>query len=335
MAKKSNKKFTSFEIPELSNACQTLLANIRFASVEEDIKTIVVTSTLPDEGKTTVCSNLALAIAASGKRVLLVDADLRRRCLGRLLNVHPQFGIHALLSGRASLEQTIVPTQYENLMFLDCEPNIPNPPDILASRRFASMVSTLSREFDFVIFDAPPVGVFVDAAIIGSVADGTLLVIRERKTKREDAINAVQQLRAADARILGVTMTFTRAEEKNYYYYSYYNEDGTKKKRGKKGEAAAPAPAPIAHVNVDAGPQPINMEPRTKSVGRGFGASAGAGAGASHRSYASQAAQPVQPAAQQTVRPVRTSSASRAEGAAARAAARAASRADQSQNHDA
>lgn len=232
MAKKKNtKKFSSFEISELSNACQTLLANIRFASVDDDVHTIVVTSTVPDEGKTTVSTNLALAIASSGKRVLLVEADMRRRCLASLLGVHPANGMHAVLSGRVAPEDAVVATSYQNLYFLDSEPNIPSPPDILSSKRFVTMLDTLDEMFDYVIFDAPPVGVFIDAAIIGSVVDGALLIVRERKTKRDEAANAVQQLRAANTRILGVVMTFTNQDETNYY--AYYNQQGKRVDKSK------------------------------------------------------------------------------------------------------
>lgn len=243
MAKNRKKKLGSFEVPELGNACQTLLANIRFASVDEEIRTIVVTSPVPDEGKTTVSSNLALAIASSGKRVLLVDADMRRRCIGGLLGVHPAHGIHALLSGRATISEAVVPTSYSNLFFLDCEPNIPNPPDILANKRFADMARALAASFDYVIFDAPPVGVFVDAAIVGSVVDGALLVVRERRTRRDEVANAVQQLRTANARILGAVMTFSQAEDSNYYY-SYYNE---RDKRSGKGKPEKEASLPSGH----------------------------------------------------------------------------------------
>ena len=240
MAKKNQKKFRSFETPELGNACQTLLANIRFASVDDDVKAIVVTSTAPDEGKTTVSANLALAIASSGKRVLLVDADMRRRCLGNLLGVHPAHGLYALLSGRATAAQAIVKTGYDNLAFLDCEPNIPSPPNILSAKRFADLVGALRAEFDYVIFDTPPVGVFIDAAIIGSVADGTLLVVRERKTKRNEIANSIQQLKTANARILGAVVTFSRAQEENYRY-NYYGDGASQKGRGGTGGNGAHA----------------------------------------------------------------------------------------------
>ncbi|MEI3232807.1 MAG: CpsD/CapB family tyrosine-protein kinase [Gordonibacter pamelaeae] len=147
MAKKSKKILARFEHPQLSNASKTLLANIRFASVDEKVKTIVVTSSEQNEGKTIVSTNLANAIATAGKKVLIVETDMRRRSLGKLLDIHPTSGLYAALSGSASLNDAILPTHIPNLYFLDAEPNIPSPADILArsaSRRWWTSCATRS-----------------------------------------------------------------------------------------------------------------------------------------------------------------------------------------------
>ena len=109
---------------------------------------------------------------------------------------------------------------------MDSEPNIPSPPDVLSTKRFAALVDTLREMFDYVIFDSPPIGLFVDAAIISNLVDGTLYVIRERAAKRDDVVAGVQQLKAANARILGSVITFSREEANNDYYYAYYNSEG-------------------------------------------------------------------------------------------------------------
>ncbi|WP_165171495.1 CpsD/CapB family tyrosine-protein kinase [Adlercreutzia sp. ZJ242] len=237
MGKKNHKKIGQFEVPGLRNASQTLLANIRFASVDERVKTLVVTSSTPDEGKTTVSSNLALAIASAGHKVLIVESDMRRRCLASMLELHPRNGIYAVLSGDAQLDDVIVPTKYDNLYFMDAEPNIPSPPDLLSTKRFSALVDKLRETYDFVVFDAPPLGAFVDAALISNLVDGTILVVRERRAKRAAIANSIQQLQAANARILGVVMTFTNEADSNYYY-AYYNEQG---ERVKKDDSKAPA----------------------------------------------------------------------------------------------
>ena len=237
MAKKNRKKFGSFEVPDLRNASKTLFANIRFASLDEEVKTIVVTSTVMDEGKSTVVSNLACAIASSGKKVLIVDADMRRRSLGAMLGLHGANGIYSVLSGKVALGDAIVATDFKNLYFLDAEPNIPSPPDVLSTKRFAALVKTLRSSFDYVIFDTPPVGLFPDAAIVSNLVDGALLVVRQHSTDRKDALNAVSQLNAADARILGTVMTFVPSEDSDYYYYAYYNEEGKRVGRSHSSES--------------------------------------------------------------------------------------------------
>ena len=231
MAKKNRKRPSQFQNPLLSNASKTLFANIRFVSIDEKVKTIVVTSTGMDEGKTQVSTNLACAIASSGKKVLIVDTDMRRRCIAGLLGIHTECGLYSVLVGQAPLKSAIYPTDRPNLYFMDSEPNIPSPPDVLSTKRFTALVDTLREMFDYVIFDSPPIGLFVDAAIISNLVDGTLYVIRERAAKRDDVAAGVQQLKAANARILGSVITFSREEANNDYYYAYYNSEGKRVSR--------------------------------------------------------------------------------------------------------
>lgn len=240
------KKKKGSERLAVQNACKTLLANIRFASVDNPIHTIAVTSSVPNEGKSTVALHLAQAIATSGASVLLVESDMRRRSLAGMLGVHPSSGIYAVLSEQVSIEEAVVETNQENLFFLDAEPHIPNPADIIASRRFSKMVNKLEDRFRYVVFDTPPVGTFIDAAEVGSLADGVVFVIRENYTKRHDVVNAVEQLRKAECNILGSVMNCCESD-RSEYYYAYYNANGERV----GGDVPAPAPgAPIAAANV-------------------------------------------------------------------------------------
>jgi capsular exopolysaccharide synthesis family protein len=225
VARRKKKILNRFEHPQLLNASKTLLANVRFASVDEEVKTIVVTSSSANEGKTIVATNLAYAIATSGRSVLIVEADMHYRSLNRLLNQHPTHGIYAALSGSAPLDKVIVSTRVTNLYFMDAEPNIPSPSDILSTKRCASLIEKLHEMFDYVIFDTPPVSLFVDAAILSNIADGTLFVTRQNQTKRALATKCVQQLRVANARILGLVTTFCEDDD-SLYYYAYYTQDG-------------------------------------------------------------------------------------------------------------
>ena len=226
------KKKASSDALVVQNAAKTLLANIRFASVDRPVKSIVLTSSVPNEGKSTVAYNLAQAIASSGKRTLIVECDMRRRSLADMVGARARHGIYAVLSGQVELDEALVATSHRNLFFLDSEPHIPNPADILSSQRFRKLVAQMESDFDYVVIDTPPVGTFVDAAIIAALADATALVVRERFVKRAELQNAYDQLKKADANVIGVVMNMCEAESSEYYY-AYYNKEG---KRVRKSE---------------------------------------------------------------------------------------------------
>lgn len=277
MAKNMKKKLGKFEVPGLSNASKTLLANIRFASIDERVKTIVVTSSLQNEGKTAVATNLALAIATSGKKVLIVVADMRRRSLAQLLDLHPANGLYSVLSGSATLNETIVPTNYPNLYFMDSEPNIPSPPDILSTKRFSALVDNLRDTFDYVIFDTPPVSLFVDSAIIGNLVDGALFVIRQGYAKRSTAVKCVQQMNAANARVLGTVMTFCEEDESSYYY-AYYTQDGKRVDKNKSEYASTLVEINNTDLNTWSRQAGVVVAPPSSNAGAGKGAGSGSGA---------------------------------------------------------
>lgn len=210
----------------MRNAAQTLLANIRFASVDDPVRTLVITSSVPSEGKTTISLELARVVASSGSTVLLVECDMRRRSMAATIGVHPQRGLYSVLSGASDLASTAVSID-KNFWFLDVEPHIPNPPDIIASRRFKSFVEDVRQRFNFVIFDTPPLAAFVDAAVLSSVVDGTVMVVRERFTKRSELQDAYAQLQNAGANVVGVCMNYCE-EERSEYYYAYYDKQGSR-----------------------------------------------------------------------------------------------------------
>ena len=221
----AKKKKQASNMLEVQNAAKTLFANIRFMSPDNPIRSIVMTSSVPNEGKSTCSVELARAIATSGKTVLLVEADMRRRTLASLLNVRPAAGVYAVLTDAAPLKTAVTPTQTPNLFFLDVEPNIPNPADIISSKRYQKLVATLEDSYDYVIYDMPPVGTFVDAAILSTLVDGTVLVVKPGSTKRSELVDACEQLKKDDANILGICATFCEGTGSEYYY-AYYTKDG-------------------------------------------------------------------------------------------------------------
>ncbi|MEG2557381.1 MAG: CpsD/CapB family tyrosine-protein kinase [Raoultibacter sp.] len=236
----ANRKQRALKRQESQNAFKTLFANIRFSEIDTPLRTLCITSSVPNEGKTTAAVNLAQAIASSGKRVLLVEADMRRRSLANVLQVHPANGIYDVLSGNVALERAVAATTTAGLWFLDAEPSLPNPADIVASKRYRALVEKMADAFDYVIFDTPPVSTFIDAAVVSTLVDGTLLLIKQRSTKRAVILESLEQLKKANANILGTVLTFCK-EGTSDYYYAYYNASG---KRVESPAAGSAAPAP-------------------------------------------------------------------------------------------
>lgn len=231
----------------MQNAVKTLATNIRFASVDDPVRTLAVTSSIPNEGKSTIAMNLAQALASGGKSVLLIECDMRRRSLGGMLGVHPRNGIYSVLSGQVELDDAVVRTSMRNVWFLDSEPHIPNPVDILGSKRFHSFLQRLKGEYDFVVVDTPPLSAFIDAAVIGSVVDGTLLVVRRNFVRRDEVVASMEQLKKAEANVLGTVLNYCE-DKKSEYYYEYYTKDGKKISKSEAStpqfEESAPAPKP-------------------------------------------------------------------------------------------
>lgn len=206
------------------NAVKTLAANIRFASVDSPVRTICVTSSVPSEGKTTTSVALGRAFAEGGARVLLLECDMRRRSLATAIGRHGRYGLYSVLTGERSVQEAAVAVgQPKGLYFLDSEPGIPNPPDVLQSKRFHALLAQLQGQFDYVIVDTPPVATFVDAAVVASLIDATVLVVRQDFTHREDVRAAYDQLVQAGANVVGTVLNCCDATSSGHYY-GYYKE---------------------------------------------------------------------------------------------------------------
>lgn len=249
MAKK--KKKTASNTLEIQNAAKTMLANIRFASVDNPMQSIVLTSAVPNEGKTTTTIELAKAIASAGNSVLLVEADMRRRSAASVLGVHAAHGAYAVMSHALSLREAVISTGTPNFYFLDTEPNIPNPADLLSSRAYAKLVDDACNTYDYVLFDTPPVGTFVDAAILSRLVDGVILVVKIGGAKRDEILTAYDQLQKAEANIIGACATFCEGTGSEYYY-AYYNKDNQRvdpdkeaRRARKKGGAGNTGPVSV------------------------------------------------------------------------------------------
>lgn len=190
----------------VSEAYRALRTNLSFYSVDDPIQSLVITSSASDDGKSTVAANLAVTMAQSGRRTILVDCDLRRPTLNALFDLDAEPGLTNVILG----EYDGIPLQetgIENLSLLASGPKPPNPADMLGSKRIDALISELTDQADFVIFDSPPALAVTDAAVLGAKVDGVLLVIRAGKTRREHAERAKETLEKARVRIVGSTLT--------------------------------------------------------------------------------------------------------------------------------
>lgn len=215
---------------------RVLRTNIHFASLDVPVRTLLVTSSNPSEGKSTTAVNLAFAMALDGKKVILVDTDLRRPSLHMILGQKAVPGLTDILLGHTSLEDALrISASAPNLQVLSSGSTPPNPSELLNSHRFHKLIGDLSECADIVVFDSPPVLATADAAILASQVDGTVFVIETGETKKTAARRAVTVLRQAHAQILGVAYNkIHKGTGGEYYYYSSYHE-GVPPSNGKNG----------------------------------------------------------------------------------------------------
>ncbi len=209
----------------VAECCRSIRTNLLFMSPDKPFKSILLTSRGPGEGKTTVSVSLAVTMAESGNRVLLLDADMRRPRTHKVLGVSNEVGLSSLIVGAAKLEDVIKSTSVPGLSVLVCGPVPPNPTDLLQAGAFSSLLSDLGKQYDRIVIDSPPVGAFADAAVISTLVDGTLLVLKAGKTSREHARRAIWALRNVKARLFGAVLNDLDLENRHYGYY-YYNRHG-------------------------------------------------------------------------------------------------------------
>lgn len=224
-------------------AVDTLCANIGFAEVDTPIKSVAVVSAMPADGKSTVALALAEGYATQGARTLLVECDLRRRVVAHRLGIHrPDApGLRAAVLGRAEMSQVVVPTSFAGLWLLDAEPGITNPSKLFSSKRFERFAGLLRDSWDYVTFDTPPLGAFVDGALVAAVADATLLVVRPNHTQRRVLVGAYEQLCKAGANVVGTVANGVDDEPASDYYYARPAESETRRKTTISGAHAIKA----------------------------------------------------------------------------------------------
>lgn len=211
-------KNSSFAVQE---AYKTLRTNIRFFLRGEGCKKFCITSGAAGEGKSITLINLAISIAETGKKVLLIDGDLRRPALARLLVEKGNPGLSGVLAGLVNTEEAIRKEMYPNLDILFSGEIPPNPSELLGSDKMQELIETLSKEYDYILVDTPPVNVVSDACIVANLLDGVLMLARKDRSQKEDIKRAVDSLRLTGAKLLGFVLNGVTLE--NGKSSSYYN----------------------------------------------------------------------------------------------------------------
>src|SRR5690625_1570830 len=203
----------------VSEQYRTIRTNLQFASVDNELETMLVTSSGPGEGKSMTTANLAVVYAQQGQTVLLIDADLRKPTVHYTFRLDNLRGLSNILVGENTLQETIVASDMDNLDVVSCGPIPPKPSELLASKKMQNLIEEAKTMYDLIIFDTPPVLAVADAQILANIVDGSLLVIRSKQTEIEAATKAKEALEPARAKLLGTVLNDRENKGSNYYYY--------------------------------------------------------------------------------------------------------------------
>lgn len=234
----------------VAEAARALRTNILFMSPDKPFRTLLVTSAAPSEGKTTVACAIAIAMAQAGRKVALLDCDMRRPRVHRIFGKTNEQGVTTALLDLATLPDIIIETEVPNLSIVTTGPIPPNPAEILHSDTFYRLLKMLADRFDHVVIDSPPVAPVTDAAVLSTRVDATILVVRALKTSKDLARRAVRSLRDVGHRTLGSVLNAVDFERREYGYYQYYYYR-------REGYSSDGGPASEAKPSRDAGAPPL------------------------------------------------------------------------------
>ena len=208
-----------------SESIKTLRTNIQLSG--QSIKTILITSCYPNEGKSDIALSLAQELGSIGKKVLLLDADIRKTAyVGRLVVQDEVKGLSQLLSGQAGLQDIIYNTNFPNMDIIFGGPSAPNPSGLLSENIFKILIKELKDYYNYILIDTPPIGTVIDAAVIGRCCDGAVFLIQPGNVRYRDAQKAFAQLEKSGCRILGAVLNKIDTSGDKYYssYYKHYGE---------------------------------------------------------------------------------------------------------------
>jgi capsular exopolysaccharide synthesis family protein len=208
-----------------AEAFKTVRTNVLFSSADDGLRSLVVTSAGPGEGKSICSANIAIALAQTGLRVLLVDADMRRPRVHEIFSVPEEPGLSNLLTGNSKASEVIQKTKMDKLWVMSAGHIPVNPAELLSSLRFVDFLAALEDHFDWVVLDTPPVLVVSDSMVVANKATGVVFVVGADQTSRNAARNAVEQLQATNANVLGSVLNKADVQRHSHYYSSYYRKE--------------------------------------------------------------------------------------------------------------
>jgi len=207
-----------------AEAYRTLRTNISLSQVDRPIQTLLVTSCVPREGKSTTVANLGVTFAMAQKKVLIIDADLRRPILHKLFGIPNTQGLTHTLSDTVEFERVFNPTKVANLWVVTCGIIPPNPSELLGSQKMKVFLERAKQQFDMVLLDSPPISSLADASVLGAIVDGVLFIVKVNMANRDLIKKAKEQLETVGANIIGVALNDVDVKRDGYYrYYYYYN----------------------------------------------------------------------------------------------------------------
>ena len=220
------KSIISYNDPKsvISEQYRAIRTNIEYSNVDQNTKTILVTSSDKNEGKTTTVSNLAVSFANLNKKVLIVDCDLRNASIHKMFKINNIYGLTDILAKDRAVDKCIQETELENLYVLTAGAIPPNPAEILSSEKMKNLIEDLKNIYDYIFIDTPPIGLVTDAGALSSFIDGVVLVVKSESVEKKYLEETKKKLDAVDARILGAILNSYKSEQKDYDYYSYYGK---------------------------------------------------------------------------------------------------------------
>ncbi|WP_036711157.1 CpsD/CapB family tyrosine-protein kinase [Paenibacillus pinihumi] len=205
----------------ISEAYRTLRTNIQYSAIDTSIQVVMVVSTQMDEGKTTTITNLAIAYAQEGKRVLLIDADMRKPSIHHVFALTNRVGLSSILSNQFNVQDVISDTPVDNLSIISAGPIPPNPSEMLGSQKLKVLLAEMREQYDMILFDTPPIMAVTDSLILSALCDGVVLVVQAGKVKKDLVKKTRASLQHVNAPLLGTVLNNV-AGSSGKIYHDYY-----------------------------------------------------------------------------------------------------------------